>query len=248
MNNFIRITLIGLSLVYLACNESLEDYIVIPESEVVPYIPKSECHEGINALPPPRTNCPSADEEECQIIDENFLHPLSTDILKQFPNFCMNAPERIYFKGTSGAYQAFELVEKQWYHEKDLIDDECPLGHTYCYTKEVAFIRLKSLNQDHHLIIRFETPRVFDTYVEEGTSLTIEGFGDPYLIKGFIEPFAFKEETTFFFDYKLNGTNYNSVLVGKPTNPRSIKQLYYSLELGLLGFIDKHDEIWELVN
>jgi len=247
--------LISLSLItftYMACSDRTQYIDFIDPQEVVPFQKPSQCNENLYPEGNVFSNC-RIDIEDCEIISRDTFHHFGSAARESYPNFCMNAPERIYFQNTENVVQAFEVVNKIWGYEKFIVDEKCQNGETYCDNGEYALIKLKSVTQFHYLTMILNVRKnpqssVLSPYlsIKDEALEDIDQDIDNYL-NVFLNS-SLSEGSNFHTEYELNGTLYPNVVEGNVLSINSFfRKIYYSVDLGIIGFTDMSLRTWNLI-
>lgn len=246
-----NLTLFILLISLYSCNESVDQYETISQEEVTPFVLREDCNVD---LYPDEHNAgfcsDSINQMKCEVIERNNYYKLTEAAFAKFPNFCLNAPERLYFKNTTGQYQAFEVVQKLWSKRRFYWDEGCETS-TYCDINEIAAVYLKSLNEEHYLALSLETLVANKALERMATHILIYDLNCPgqercsgQLIEEQIEPAPAGLSSSLL----INDIQYDQAFVRKvDRHSSSLQEIYYSLEYGLIGFKDSNEVIWNLV-
>jgi len=249
-------------LVFLsACNlNNTDDSFIIDTENITPFTPQSNCHstELIDTSVLKQIYSKPCEEPyllECETESIEEIARISISSFEKMPFFCLNVPDKLYYKSEMGDYQAFEVILKDWYYDDRLDTTRCDTDSlNYCYINENAQITIKGLNALHFITFSLQSylntqsfqteSRISISNLDESKFESLEATCLAFFQ---IENTSRNNCVNFHDSIELNGQIYTSVYEGNSRDIGSINKIFYSEVFGLVAFYDQELILWTLV-
>ncbi len=239
----------------IGCEERGSVFDEITSKEVQAFSPEFFCHEE-ELIEDSQYSCFNVSHGICTdtIIPEDIR--IDTLAWYNYPMFCTNVSDRIYFKSTDGRFTAFEVIEKEWIYDGDILNPTCQDLPGACFRYELAYQRFQGPFLDFYLLCHpsliMENNQVkqislFSFLLKENISSDFkraywEEFSMRLLFKDQERSHPYQEHD----QLDINEVTFSDV-IDVNIFAEKVMTIFYNKDYGLIGFVDKDGVNWNLV-